>query len=176
LIAADGRVRLDVPPGAVSTETTITVDPVTTYPEPERVVAGTVFDFGPDGTQFANPVQLTIQYDVAGIPTGVAEGDLRLLHRVGDNWVVVPGSSIDVTQHTVRGDVTGFSEYAAGPDCIGSPRGALCGGVRRDDLVIGDEVFQIWEGQWVNAPGCFAIAATDAGRVSRIVASRLACR
>jgi hypothetical protein len=112
--AADGRVILNAPAGAVSAPITITVNPVTSYPEPERIVAGTVFDFGPDGTEFAIPVQLTIQYDVNSIPTGIAENDLRLLNQIGDTWIEVEGSTEDVHMKTVTGAISHFTTFGLG--------------------------------------------------------------
>jgi hypothetical protein len=47
--SADGRVELDVPPGAVADATVITVAPATTFLDDGSVVAGSVYAFSPDG-------------------------------------------------------------------------------------------------------------------------------
>ncbi len=111
VIAAGGQVTLRVPAGAVSSALTITVNPVTTFPIPERVVPGAVFDFGPNGTQFVNSVQLSIRYDTRNVPAGVAEGALRLYQLRGDAWFEVLGSTIDVPARTVSGLINSFSTY-----------------------------------------------------------------
>src|SRR4051794_33300363 len=56
----DGTVRVEVPPGAISKETTFTITPATSYPDDPQVVPGTVFNFGPDGIVFSAPVVITI--------------------------------------------------------------------------------------------------------------------
>ena len=110
--AADGRVILNAPAGAVSAPITITINPVTSYPEPERVVAGTVFDFGPDGTDFATPVQLSIRYDVGNLPLGAATDELRVHRLMNDTWVQTPGSTVDAMKNTVTVDLLAWAHTA----------------------------------------------------------------
>ena len=56
---------LDFPPGAVAEEVYISITPVSEYPEPERVVGGTVYEVAPVDLTLAGPVELTI-FDVSG--------------------------------------------------------------------------------------------------------------
>ncbi|MFC1661693.1 AMP-binding protein, partial [Gemmatimonadota bacterium] len=111
VIAEEGKVVLEVPAEAVLEPVTITVEPVTEYPAQDRVVAGAVYDFGPDGTQFETPVQLTIGYDASELPEGVSEEEIRLQKLIGTTWVTVEGSTVDLSAKTVGGAVSGFSVF-----------------------------------------------------------------
>ncbi len=115
--AAGGQVTLVVPAGAVATPVTVTVAPVSVPPANPGLVANTTFDFGPNGTTFAQPVQLTIEYDPADIPSGIMEADLLLQAVVNSVWQPVPGSTVDEAANTVTGSINSFSEYgiAAAP-------------------------------------------------------------
>lgn len=114
VIAPDGGAALSVPPEALASDTGITIRGLSNYPDPDAVVAGTVYDFGPDGLAFDPPATLTIHYPGSGLPAGIVESRLRLLKLVGGTWQMVPGSSVDPATKTVRGPVDGFSSFGAG--------------------------------------------------------------
>jgi hypothetical protein len=125
-----GDVELVFPAGALSGDVGITVARATNLPaDAAAPIAGTAFDFGPDGSQFAQPVRLTIRYDAAAAPSGVDQATLKLHKLVGSDWVLVAGSSADVAAMKVSGDITSFSEYAVLP-------------VRTDLGLVGDIAFQ----------------------------------
>lgn len=111
--ALDGRVTLVVPPGAVSGEVGITVQPVTNVPQVGRfaAVAGSVVDLGPDGATFAQPIEVTLGYADEELPPGVIEELLGLFRFDGSTWQRVPGSRVDPAANTVTGGVTSFSTY-----------------------------------------------------------------
>jgi len=107
----DGNVTLEVPAGALDSETEITVAPQTTYPADEHLVPGTCYEFGPDGTQFAVAVQMTLGYDEANLPADTTEADLAIHRVVGDGWEPVADSAVDTVAKTVSAPVSGFSIY-----------------------------------------------------------------
>lgn len=114
---ADGGVVLGIPAGALpasGTPTTITVAPVASPPPDPNIVPGTSFEFGPDGTQFSQPVAVRIGYDPARLPGGVPEANLRLFTLMSGTWKLVPRSHVDPASHTVIGEVTHFSDYGVG--------------------------------------------------------------
>ncbi len=113
LADAAGEVKLVFPAGALAEDTRITVSTVETADG--RVVPGTIHDFGPAGTRFSQPVQLSIAYDPALVPSGTPESKLRLHLWTGDGWERVPGSTVDVASDVVTGPVRHFSRYAAAP-------------------------------------------------------------
>lgn len=109
LAFADGKVRLEVPPGAVTSEVTLTVESATGFPADPKVVDETVYRFAPEGLQFAEPVRLTLSYDRANIPAGLREGELRLYRVVGAAWQQVAESEPHATARSVSGPIDGFS-------------------------------------------------------------------
>lgn len=66
--ALDGQVEVEVPPGALTEETAITVEET-----PTTGSALTAVTFGPAGTTFTEPVPVTLGYDPSALPPGVAE-------------------------------------------------------------------------------------------------------
>jgi hypothetical protein len=85
--ALDGTVTIEIPPGALAEETGITVEPVDEANPPEPLpddgdaLPGTVVDFGPDGLEFEEPVELALPIP-ATLPVGVILEALRL-YRAG---------------------------------------------------------------------------------------------
>jgi uncharacterized protein YjdB/Leucine-rich repeat (LRR) protein len=110
-LGADGQVELLVPAGAVSQTTIITVEASANPPASDRLVAETAYDFGPDGTAFQHPVQLSLGYDPGSVPAGIAEADLRLHRAEAGGWEPVDGSSVDIGARKVTGSIEGFSTY-----------------------------------------------------------------
>ncbi len=109
--AAGGLITLSFPAGALAEEVEITVAAVTDVPADPCLVSGTCFEFGPDGTEFAEPVPLTIAYEETSIPTDVDESTLRLCKIVGTSWEVVGGFTLDPEANTVSAPLHGFSSY-----------------------------------------------------------------
>ena len=109
LSVANGQVTLVFPAGSIDRPIVVTVDVGSLAPSTTRLVPGTVFDFGPSGTPFNVPVQLTIRYDPSDL---AVESLLRLFQVVGDRWVEVSGSEVDVVAKTVTGGINTFSRYA----------------------------------------------------------------
>ncbi|MCR4339660.1 MAG: hypothetical protein NUW01_07210 [Gemmatimonadaceae bacterium] len=113
---ADGGVALTIPAGALPGATTITVAALELAPgQDNRVIGGTSYEFGPDGTQFSVPVTIRLSYDPANIPDGTSARLLRLHTLVNGSWILVPGSVVDTDDYTVVGQTTHFSTYALLP-------------------------------------------------------------
>ncbi len=110
--AAGGQVELVFPAGAVDAATIITVEAAASPPPSIRLVTGTAFDLGPTGTQFNDPVRLTVSYDPADLPITVEEEALGLFRAGATTWERVPGSSVDVGARTVTAEIDGFSTFA----------------------------------------------------------------
>src|SRR3989344_4006829 len=60
LVTSDGKVSIVIPSGSLASTTTITVK-VTG----EKGIVGDVYEFGPSGISFSQPVTVTIAYDPA---------------------------------------------------------------------------------------------------------------
>ena len=68
---------ITVPPGALAIDTLISVDSATLATQPGLV--GFVVDIGPDGTRFTPPARVTLGYDPAELPIGVAPSQLTIV-------------------------------------------------------------------------------------------------
>ncbi|NIR45727.1 MAG: hypothetical protein GWN99_15105 [Gemmatimonadetes bacterium] len=133
LTFAEGKVTLVFPAGAVSEAVTITVKSSTAFPSNERLVSGTVYDFGPANIAFDEPLQLTISYEQAGVPGGIQENELRLYRVAGAGWQTVPGSTPSPGQHRVSGPIDGFSAFAV----LGVPIASLTVEPDSEEVVVG---------------------------------------
>lgn len=115
-----GAATLIIPANALGASTRISIAPMAAPPAAPQLVPGTAFDFGPTGTQFAQPVTVDLHYNPAQVPAGTDPSQLRLYLLSGSSWTLVTGSSVDTAAHIVSGTTTHFSGYTA---CA-----ALCGG------------------------------------------------
>ncbi len=91
--------RLEVPPGAVDGKVKLTMKPLTTNELPAldegmtNVTPGHGgFRFGPHGQRFKKAVQLTLPFDPALIPQGMAASDVRtyFFETGSGRWIAVP--------------------------------------------------------------------------------------
>jgi hypothetical protein len=104
---ADGKVKVDVPAGALPSDLTITITATSSAP---NASAGTVYEIGPTGTQFATPVTLTFSY--AGVDlTGHTVSDLLPGRVVEGQWQVLSDTATDTATSTVHGTTTHLSAY-----------------------------------------------------------------
>jgi hypothetical protein len=115
LASADGHIRLDFPPGAVAADTVITAVP-RAVSAAAGFVGNVVYELGPDGLVFAQPVRLTLGYDPAAL--SVPEATLRIGKLIeGGVGEFASDPAVDTTRHTVAGSLSGFSSYGI----VGTP-------------------------------------------------------
>ena len=79
---------------------------------PNAEIANPVYDFGPDGTTFDQPVRLRLGYDESLIPEGISERQLTAAvwdHQL-EEWVPLE-STVDPVNDTVTTEVTHFTPY-----------------------------------------------------------------
>lgn len=137
--SADGRVRLQIPSGALTGPTVISIRPAVGVPDDAVVADGSLYTFEPSGLQFAAPVTVTITY---GANPGIAPGAERYLalHRWTNGvWVPVSTMTADTLQNTVSGQLTGFSTYAPVVSDLMASLETFSGTLTR---VLGDPVVQ----------------------------------
>jgi hypothetical protein len=109
-----GAITLDFPAGAVTADTTISITPggaATAVPAP---VSGTYFTFSPEGTTFAKPVHLTINYDPNQLPAGTDAATMQIAKATSDGWLGV-ATTVDTAAHTASADLMGFSTWGLTP-------------------------------------------------------------
>lgn len=105
LSMAAGRVTLSIPSGSLAQPVLLVGHPASNTPADSRVVANTSFSIDPATTVFTRPATLTMSYDAASLPSGVVESSLQLYALGGSGWVVVPGSTVDVSAKRVTGTI-----------------------------------------------------------------------
>ncbi|MBL8987578.1 MAG: Ig-like domain-containing protein [Gemmatimonadetes bacterium] len=108
--AANDSVTLIVPPGAVAANTPLFIERTPSAAPDSRMIPGSAFTFGPDGTTFATPVTVKIKADTAKAPNRNAAA-LRLALRSGAGYTTVTGSGLDPIDGSVTGSVAHFSQY-----------------------------------------------------------------
>ncbi|MDD5434525.1 MAG: hypothetical protein PH343_03760 [Nitrospira sp.] len=119
----DSKTKVVIPSGALNKTTDISVAIASAVPAGS---IGNTYDFKPEGTIFNQPVNISIVYDPASLPSGVDESTLRLAALVNNAWEVGAGSTVDVNTKKVSGDVTHFSIYGIIASLGGfSPTGSM---------------------------------------------------
>jgi hypothetical protein len=121
--AEGASATVNVPAGAVSSDTTITITPTTTgdiavgYPSPTgfNVVGGYAYDLsassdGEDVTTFSSPVTLTFTYTEAQV-AGINESTLGVYRWDGTQWVALP-TTVNTASNTLVATTTEFSYFA----------------------------------------------------------------
>jgi hypothetical protein len=105
--SADGQIAVVLPAGAVASSVNVTVQPIES---PGAGAVGQVFELGPSGMVFAQPVTLTFHYTAADI--GQAQpGELQVATFAAGVWTPV-ASTVDLASSTVSGQVSHFSPWA----------------------------------------------------------------
>jgi Tol biopolymer transport system component len=107
----DEAVVLEIPEGALSEEVGITIEPDGNVASGVGLLAGSVYDFEPDGLEFSPPASLTIAFS----PTdGLAASAVAVLDELeSGDWDELP-SIADGTAKTVTADIDGFSRKGVG--------------------------------------------------------------
>lgn len=113
-------VVVEIPPGALSSDCTITVGVVTNAPAlPDNVKAiGSVLDFGPSGTTFATPVSIMIPYtqedlDNAGV-TDPAELEVYTYDVSTLSWEEISVHHVDTINNVLVCLADHLSMYTTG--------------------------------------------------------------
>ena len=112
--ATDGT-RVVFPSGALLSDAVVTIAPLAKAPTlASAVVAGTAFDFGPQGASFAKPVAITLSFDPAKWPAGKTAAQVLIYTApTGSNeFSVLEGSPVDATHVTAT--TTHFSTFVTG--------------------------------------------------------------
>jgi glucose/arabinose dehydrogenase len=109
LTLQSGKVQIEISPGALASTTSLSVAPSTSFAGNAQVLAA--FEFGPPGTNFADPVGLKITYPPANLTSGTEEAALELYSHTSSGWQVVPHSTVDVNAKVVSAPVSHFSTY-----------------------------------------------------------------
>ena len=120
--SGDGSLKVTIPAGAMSADTTITIVPITS---PAAGNVGQVFEIGPTGMSFAQPITLTFRYTATEI-TGHVPTELNVSTFANGSWLPSAASVVDPNADTVSATTTHLSPWgltlspASGSDMSGS--------------------------------------------------------
>jgi len=111
LTSPDGILRLSVPAGALSSTTTVSIQPITSE---APLGVGPGYRLLPEGLTFAKPVQLIFSYeDLANSNPG--DNFLWVVTQASDgSWNALIKSEMNKVSHTVTGNTTHFSDWSLG--------------------------------------------------------------
>src|SRR5262245_5114143 len=122
-IAYDGA-ALDVPAGALSTDTTLSITPLATgamAPVDQGLVNTTPgpragYRMGPPGQKFANPITITLPYDPASLPEGQSDAGVNILwfDTAGKRWTPLQRVAIDRRNQTITARTDHFTDFITG--------------------------------------------------------------
>lgn len=140
VITAGNRVALAIPPGALAEDTEITLKIL----PPTDATLGDVFDFGPDGLEFAIPAVLGLRVDPA-----VAEGkELAVGLEENGRFVALAGSTY--ANEVVSAPIEHFSRFAIIAQNAGGGGGGSCNQQVADFAPCGGAI----EGTWTVESVC----------------------
>lgn len=112
VVAANGTVTLEVPPGALLTGTALTVS-LAANPAPHpNLIPGTAYLLGPEGIAFAQPITVRIRYQTNQIPQGVAPERFAVHRWNGTTWAELADRQVDTGTRWISGRTSGFSLFA----------------------------------------------------------------
>jgi hypothetical protein len=105
----DGKIKLDIPAGALAANTNIGIQEITnTAPLGED---GKAYRLTPEGTQFDKPVTITMQYDPATTPDALV---WVITQKDDGTWLGNIDPEVNETAHTVSAKINHFSDWGFG--------------------------------------------------------------
>ncbi len=108
MISADNRIEIIIPAGALSTETLISIQPITNTADGG---IGKSYNLEPSGIQFRKPVQITLHYTKDEL-----EGNSPQLMNITFQdekgvWYGLKKFKLDTSAKTIIGDINHFSDW-----------------------------------------------------------------
>jgi hypothetical protein len=112
-VSAGQSASVELPPGALGGNTTITVTPSDAAPPTSTLAVGTPYLFGPEGTQFAVPVTVTLEYSPTLLPSGMTATDIVVYTAPADTTDYQSLTTTIVDDTHVSAQTTHFSIFVA---------------------------------------------------------------
>lgn len=110
LKSSDGRLAISIPAGALMADTAVSIQPIT---DVEGIAVGPVYELSPEGTNFAQPVTLSWQFNDAEL-AGHPITDLVIATRDSEGgWNRQRGIQRDAAAKTVQVAAPHFSVWTA---------------------------------------------------------------
>ena len=105
----DGRLELIVPSGALSSDLTLSAQPITNN---AFGGLGTAYRLGPEGTTFAKPITLVFKAKAEDLAIVSIEGMGIAFQDAEGYWKRLPGAIFNATDNTLSVTTDHFSDYA----------------------------------------------------------------
>ncbi|HKK46746.1 MAG TPA: IPT/TIG domain-containing protein, partial [Balneolaceae bacterium] len=106
--SSDSSAILFIPPGALSSDIIFSFKKISGS-NPSGSI-GTVWNIGPNGTQFDTAAVLSLKYNPSDLPDSINAGQLRLATVANSKWDTLTSVS-DTNNHRVHGLIHHLSEY-----------------------------------------------------------------
>ena len=107
--SSDGLLALDFPPGALSEDTEIGIEPITNE---APLGQGEAYRLTPDGATFAKPVKLTFRYADADHQGSSPEALAVAFQNAQGRWRRLDPAAIDEANGTVSAGTTHFTDFS----------------------------------------------------------------
>src|SRR5687768_6524243 len=118
IVSEDGRVELNFPEGALSANTTISIQPIVNLIPNGN---GKAYRFEPSGIQFNKPVQIIFHYTDEEAETCPPELKFMALQDDKGKWEYMGYSDWDSTTKSLKGFISHFSAFLDGNEMELSP-------------------------------------------------------
>ncbi|MCB1900610.1 hypothetical protein [Cognatazoarcus halotolerans] len=109
LASPDGRLSIQIPAGALTTDTTVSIEPIS---DMTRQGNGTAYRLSPHGENFALPVTLSFHYGAADVAGSSADQLMPLYQRADGIWQVAGTPTLDPQAGTVSVQTAHFSDWS----------------------------------------------------------------
>lgn len=109
--SADGLLTITIPAGALNTNTTIGIQPISNT-APQGI--GTGYRLTPEGTTFSTPVTLSIKYNPDSLANTAADFLWIASQKSDGSWGGYRTSAVDINAKTVSVQTTHFSDWVIG--------------------------------------------------------------
>jgi len=119
LVSADGIALLDVPEGAVTSPTILSIETSDVDPDPIldpyfRDAVSPIIDLGPDGFEFLLPATVTVSYSDDDVSSGASEDTAMLLEVLPSGVVLDVGPfEVDTDANLLRTELSHFTWLVA---------------------------------------------------------------
>ena len=102
-VVTNGASTPTIPAGTVSSTTTFTVGPATSFPANSELLAGSTYSIDDGNAFLQQPMTFAIQYST--LPSGAVPSSLTMYTVVNGAWRAVPGSAVNTTTQIVSAQI-----------------------------------------------------------------------
>jgi Stigma-specific protein, Stig1/ZU5 domain len=158
LVSLPDGASVQIPPGALSADTMITI--VTSDAPPPPGAVGRAYLFGPEGTTFEQPVTITLPYSTTALPAGMTQNDVVIQTAPAGSTSFASLATTGVEAGIVRAQASHFSVFVP---VVPTEPCAPCGGTCVDLSTDND-----------NCGACGAACRTNAPSTAQCMRGRCA--